>query len=78
MTSVHQGPVKRSVSIAGHRTSVALEPAFWEALQDIAAARGQSLAEIVSDIDAARTAAGPVQGLSSAIRVFILNAYRQG
>ncbi len=63
--------VKRSVVIAGHRTSVSLEPAFWDALKAVAARRGVSLNRQIAEIDAAR------QGnLSSAIRVFVLNSLR--
>jgi predicted DNA-binding ribbon-helix-helix protein len=65
--------VKRSLAIAGHRTSVSLEFAFWEALKAIADARGQSLASVVAAIDAERGGAN----LSSAIRVFVLNEAAQ-
>ena len=63
---------KHSLDIAGHRTSVSLEDAFWEALRDIAAAQGVSLASLVARIDAARGG----ENLSSAIRVFVLTHYR--
>ena len=66
------GVVKRSVAIAGHRTSVSLEAPFWEALREIAAKRGASVQQLIGDIDAARGA----QNLSSAIRVFVLDAVR--
>jgi predicted DNA-binding ribbon-helix-helix protein len=66
-------PVKRSFSIRGHRTSISLEAAFWEALGMIARERKQSLAHVVAAIDAARGEAG----LSSSVRVFILDHYRQ-
>ncbi len=59
---------KHSLVIAGHRTSISLEDAFWLALKEIAAARGQSLAGLVAEIDSARGEAN----LSSAIRVFVL------
>jgi predicted DNA-binding ribbon-helix-helix protein len=62
------GITKRSVMIAGHRTSVSLEAPFWEALREIAAARGQSVQALVGAIDADRGE----QNLSSAIRVFVL------
>ena len=58
---------KRSVLVAGHRTSVSLEPEFWEALKEIAARRGLSLSQMVAEIDAGRSG-----NLSSAIRVFVL------
>jgi len=61
--------VKRSVTIAGHRTSVSLEPEFWERLREIAAARGVSLSRLIGQVDADRTT-----NLSSALRVFVLGA----
>lgn len=64
---------KRSVTLAGHRTSVALEPAFWTALEDLAATRGQTLAGLVAELDATR---GPEDRLASALRVFALSANR--
>lgn len=64
--------VKHSLAIAGHRTSISLEHAFWDGLKSIAAARGLSLASLVARIDAERGSAN----LSSAIRVFVLNAAR--
>ena len=64
---------KRSVVVGGHRTSISLEQAFWEALQQAAAQHGRTISQMVSDIDAARTG-----NLSSAIRVWILDRARQG
>lgn len=66
--------VKRSVSIAGHRTSVSLEAPFWEALGAIARGRGLSLQALVAAIDRERGGAN----LSSAIRVHVLDAVRSG
>jgi predicted DNA-binding ribbon-helix-helix protein len=64
--------VKRSIVIAGHKTSVSLEDAFWEALKEIAMVRNATLSEVVAGIDASRS-----QGnLSSAIRLFVLHHYR--
>jgi len=64
--------VKRSIVIAGHKTSVSLEDAFWTALKDIAASRTMTLSELVASIDSDRR-----QGnLSSAIRLFVLDYYR--
>lgn len=60
--------VKRSIVIAGHRTSVSLEDVFWRALKDIAARDGASLAALVAQVDAGRGEAN----LSSALRVFAL------
>jgi predicted DNA-binding ribbon-helix-helix protein len=62
--------LKRSLSIKGHRTSISLEPEFWDALRAIAAKRQLSLAELVSEIDATRGE----RNLSSAIRVSILSS----
>ena len=67
------GVIKRSISIAGHSTSVSLEEAFWEALRDIARQRGSSVQALVGDIDSRRAG----QNLSSAIRVFVLETLRR-
>jgi predicted DNA-binding ribbon-helix-helix protein len=64
--------VKRSIVIAGHKTSVSLEAAFWTALKDIAASREQTVSDLVGEIDAGRK-----QGnLSSAIRLFVLDHFQ--
>ena len=68
MSRADAGVVKRSVSIAGHRTSVSLEAPFWDALKEIAEKRGISVQQMIGEIDAGRGA----QNLSSAIRVFVL------
>ena len=62
---------KRSVVIAGHRTSVSLETAFWSGLKEIAEQRGLSVNRLVETIDAARGT-----NLSSAIRVFVQQCYK--
>ena len=62
--------VKRSVAIAGHRTSISLEGPFWEALHRLARTRGRSVPSLVAEIDAGRGTAN----LSSAIRVYVLEA----
>jgi predicted DNA-binding ribbon-helix-helix protein len=67
------GLIKRSFSLAGHRTSVALEPEFWEVLMRMAQARGQSLSALVAAVDAARE---PNRPLASALRVMALTAER--
>ncbi|RYJ01669.1 MAG: aryl-sulfate sulfotransferase [Acetobacteraceae bacterium] len=61
---------KRSFQLAGHRTSVALEPEFWAVLEAVAARRGHSLAGLVTAIDTARMPTD--QPLASALRVFAL------
>ncbi|WP_230531012.1 ribbon-helix-helix domain-containing protein [Microvirga roseola] len=66
------GIVKRSVSIAGHRTSISLEEPFWEALREIAAQETLSIQALIGRIDAERGE----QNLSSAIRVFVLTRFR--
>lgn len=65
--------VKRSVRIAGHATSISLEPAFWEALREIAARRHITVNALLSAIDAGRGG-----NLSSAIRLFVLESCRRG
>ena len=64
---------KRSLTIAGHRTSISLEEAFWSALKEAAQARDMSVAALVAEIDGKRGETG----LSSAIRVFLLDRYRR-
>jgi predicted DNA-binding ribbon-helix-helix protein len=67
------GVVKRSVTIAGHATSISLEQPFWNGLVQIARSEGLSAAALLRNIDAKRAQEGKLQGnLSSAVRVFIL------
>ena len=66
--------LKRSFRLAGHRTSVALEAAFWAALEQAAARRALSLAALVAEVDAGR--ADPAMPLASALRVFALEEAR--
>ena len=64
--------VKRSIVVAGHKTSVSLEEAFWNGMKEIASTRGLTLSELVGEIDGGRQ-----QGnLSSAIRLFVLDYFR--
>jgi predicted DNA-binding ribbon-helix-helix protein len=66
--------VKRSIVIAGHKTSVSLEDAFWRGLKKIAGDRSSTLSDLVASIDADRQ-----QGnLSSVLRLFVLDFYRSG
>lgn len=67
-------PVKRSLTLSGHRTSVSLEETFWQAFRDIAAARGMAVNALAAEIDATRPADA---GLASAIRVFVLQTLRR-
>jgi predicted DNA-binding ribbon-helix-helix protein len=64
--------VKRSIVIAGHKTSVSLEDAFWKGLKDIAVGRGVTLSDLVASLDAERRHGN----LSSAIRLFVLDHYQ--
>ena len=64
--------VKRSIVIAGHKTSVSLEDAFWKALKEIAIARGLTLSGFVTSIDEERQHCN----LSSCLRLFVLDYYR--
>jgi predicted DNA-binding ribbon-helix-helix protein len=68
---------KRSVVLAGHRTSISLEADFWTALRAVANKRGVSVNALVAEIDARRDAAQP-GNLSSALRLFVLECCRQG
>lgn len=67
------GPRKYSLTIQGHSTSLTLEPIFWQALNEAAAAEGKSLAALVAEIDEARTT-----NLSSAVRVWLFERTRAG
>lgn len=67
---------KRSLDIAGHRTSLALEPEFWAALEAHAAREGLSLSGLVARIDQERAAAAAERPLASACRVFALTHAR--
>jgi predicted DNA-binding ribbon-helix-helix protein len=62
---------KHSLTIAGHRTSISLERAFWDALRKLAVLRGRSVAALVAEIDATRGNAN----LCSAIRVYVLASW---
>jgi len=61
-------PIKRSISIAGHRTSLSLEQEFWQEIKLIAHKQDQSIAQLIKDIDKARGR----RNLSSACRVYVL------
>lgn len=71
---------KRSVSISGHRTSVSLEPEFWAALEEIAAARGLTPGKLIAEIDRARMKSQESQprNLASAVRVYVLRVAKTG
>ncbi|WP_010184563.1 ribbon-helix-helix domain-containing protein [Sphingomonas sp. PAMC 26605] len=66
------GPVKRSVTIAGHATSISLEPIFWQTLEAAAALRALPLNALIAQIDALRIVAEDPPNLASALRSWIL------
>jgi predicted DNA-binding ribbon-helix-helix protein len=65
------GPVKRSIMIAGHATSISLEPIFWDALRRAAEEEGLPLNALVARIDAERIGGADAPNLASAIRVWL-------
>ena len=71
-------PVKRSVLIAGHQTSVSLEPIFWRALEVAAKDSGRPLNALVAEIDVARLEAKPSPNLTSAIRQWLFGRTARG
>lgn len=71
MTAPYHPPVKRSVEIAGHKTSISLEPLFWNLLRDAAAEEGVPINAIVARIDAERIAADMPPGLAGAVRLWL-------
>lgn len=66
-------PVKRSLTLKGHRTSVSLEDDFWQAFRDIAAQKSKPINALAAEIDATRDLD---TGLASAIRLYVLKHYR--
>jgi predicted DNA-binding ribbon-helix-helix protein len=71
MSNPYHPPVKRSVEIAGHKTSISLEPLFWNLLKQAAVREGLPLNALVARIDAERIAANPAPGLASAVRLWL-------
>ena len=71
MTIDYAPPKKRSVLIAGHQTSISLEPMFWRALEEAARERGCPLNALVAEIDVARLDADQPPNLTSAIRQWL-------
>jgi predicted DNA-binding ribbon-helix-helix protein len=71
------GPVKRSVMIAGHATSISLEPVFWDALREIAEAETLPVNALVARIDAERVRSPDPPNLASAIRVWLFEQARR-
>lgn len=71
-----QGPIKRSVTIAGHETSISLEPIFWEALREAAVTADLPINALIAQIDAERIASEAPPNLASAIRVWLFTQAR--
>ena len=71
MTTPYHPPIKRSVEIAGHKTSISLEPVFWDLLRAAAQAEAIPINALVARIDAERIAAPTPPGLAGAIRVWL-------
>jgi len=67
------GPVKRSITIAGHQTSISLEPIFWQALEREAVRLGLPLSALVAEIDALRIVADAPPNLASALRSWLFD-----
>jgi predicted DNA-binding ribbon-helix-helix protein len=70
------GPVKRSITIAGHETSITLEPLFWQSLEEAAGRRSLPLSALVAEIDALRILADEPPNLASALRTWVLAEVR--
>ena len=66
-------PVKRSLTLRGHRTSVSLEDAFWQAFREISEQKGRAINDLAAEIDTER---GTDCGLASAIRLYVLRHYK--
>ncbi|MDN5787896.1 ribbon-helix-helix domain-containing protein [Pseudorhodobacter sp.] len=73
MSAAPERPVKHSLTLRGHRTSVSLEGEFWRAFRDIAAAQGKTINALAIEVDEARQTD---IGLASAIRVFVLTHFQ--
>lgn len=74
----YQPPVKRSVTIAGHQTSISLEPAFWRALEREAGRRGLPFNALIAEVDAARLEAARPPNLTSALRQYLFGRLGDG
>ena len=78
MPSPYHPPVKRSVEIAGHKTSISLEPLFWTMLKQAAEDEGVPVNALVARIDAERIASPTPPGLAGAIRVWLVERMQSG
>ena len=77
MSTPYHPPVKRSVEIAGHKTSISLEPVFWDLLRAAAARDGVPINALVARIDAERIRADEPPGLAGAIRLWLVDDLRR-
>ena len=77
MAEIFHPPVKHSIEIAGHKTSISLEPLFWERLREAAAREGIPMNALVARIDAERIASATPPGLASAIRLWLTSKLGQ-
>lgn len=78
MIPPYHPPIKRSLAIAGHKTSISLEPLFWDMLRAAAAREGVAMAQLVARIDAERIKADPAPGLAGAVRIWLVASERGG
>lgn len=78
VTTPYHPPVKRSVEIAGHKTSISLEPLFWDMLRDSALREGVPVNALVARIDAERIVSPTPPGLAGAIRLWLVAAGSSG
>lgn len=78
VTPPYHPPVKRSLAIYGHKTSISLEPLFWAMLKDAAAREGVPVAQLVARIDGERIKADPAPGLAGAIRIWLVVTQARG
>ena len=77
VASPYHPPVKRSVEIAGHKTSISLEPLFWDLLKQAAEAEGVPVNALVARIDVERMAADEPPGLAGAVRLWLVSNLSQ-
>lgn len=78
MTTPYHPPVKRSIEIAGHKTSISLEPLFWDLLRDAAWREGLPINALVARIDAERIRADEPPGLAGAVRLWLADQLSSG
>jgi len=77
VTNLYHPPIKRSVEIAGHKTSISLEPLFWDMLKEAATRHGVPVNALVARIDVLRMEAQSPPGLASAVRLWLISDLRK-